>query len=117
MIAFSGIIQGICIFTTHPEAPLALKIVCVVSISVSFVLVLGLLTPIAGSIAALCYMIIGFELFVWTGPTRFESTLVATQLATMSLVLVLLGPGAYSLDARLFGRREIIIPDSRRPRQ
>jgi uncharacterized membrane protein YphA (DoxX/SURF4 family) len=28
---------------------------------------------------------------------------------------VLLGPGAYSLDARLFGRREIIIPQAPRP--
>jgi hypothetical protein len=25
----------------------------------------------------------------------------------------LLGPGAFSLDARLFGRREIIIPEGR----
>jgi hypothetical protein len=30
----------------------------------------------------------------------------------ISIALVCLGPGAFSLDARLFGRREIIIPDS-----
>jgi uncharacterized membrane protein YphA (DoxX/SURF4 family) len=117
MIAFTGIIQGICIFTTHPGAPLTLKIVCVVSISVSLVLVLGLLTPIAGSIATLCYLINGFEIFISTGTGRFENALVALQLTAMSVILVLLGPGAYSLDARLFGRREIIIPDSRRPHQ
>jgi uncharacterized membrane protein YphA (DoxX/SURF4 family) len=28
---------------------------------------------------------------------------------------MLVGPGAYSLDARLFGRREVIIPQSPRP--
>jgi hypothetical protein len=33
----------------------------------------------------------------------------------MSFALVLLGPGAISVDARLFGRQEIIIPDGRRP--
>lgn len=33
----------------------------------------------------------------------------------MSLALLMLGPGAFSLDARLFGRREIIIPEGRRP--
>jgi hypothetical protein len=29
--------------------------------------------------------------------------------------LALLGPGAFSLDGRLFGRREIVIPPSSRP--
>jgi hypothetical protein len=28
----------------------------------------------------------------------------------MSAAQVLLGPGAFSVDARLFGRREIVIP-------
>jgi hypothetical protein len=33
------------------------------------------------------------------------------------VAVVFLGPGAFSLDARLFGRREIIIPPvSRSPR-
>jgi uncharacterized membrane protein YphA (DoxX/SURF4 family) len=41
------------------------------------------------------------------------STLAAFNLAAISAALVLLGPGAFSLDARLFGRREIIIPEGR----
>jgi hypothetical protein len=41
------------------------------------------------------------------------SALTAFTLAAISAALVLLGPGAFSLDARLFGRREIIIPESR----
>jgi hypothetical protein len=41
------------------------------------------------------------------------STFVAFNLASISAALVLLGPGAFSLDARLFGRREIIIPEGR----
>jgi hypothetical protein len=31
-----------------------------------------------------------------------------------SAALALLGPGAYSMDARLFGRREIVLPHSDR---
>jgi hypothetical protein len=33
----------------------------------------------------------------------------------MSIAITLLGPGAFSLDAHLFGRREIIIPGASRP--
>ena len=35
------------------------------------------------------------------------------NLAIICIALALLGPGAFSVDARLFGRREIIIPDSK----
>jgi len=35
----------------------------------------------------------------------------------MAAATALLGPGAYSLDARLFGRREIIIPQASNPRE
>jgi hypothetical protein len=31
-----------------------------------------------------------------------------------AVALALLGPGAFSLDGRLFGRREIVIPPSSR---
>jgi hypothetical protein len=41
----------------------------------------------------------------------------ALNLAAISATLVLLGPGAFSLDARLFGRREIIIPEGPRSRR
>jgi uncharacterized membrane protein YphA (DoxX/SURF4 family) len=37
----------------------------------------------------------------------------AVYIIIVSAATILLGPGAFSLDARLFGRREIIIPDNR----
>jgi len=48
-----------------------------------------------------------------TGANNHISALAAFNLAAISAALVLLGPGAFSLDARLFGRREIIIPEGR----
>jgi hypothetical protein len=48
-----------------------------------------------------------------TGTNNHISALAAFNLAAISAALVLLGPGAFSLDARLFGRREIIIPEGR----
>ena len=48
-----------------------------------------------------------------TGANNHISASAAFNLAAISAALVLLGPGAFSLDARLFGRREIIIPEGR----
>jgi uncharacterized membrane protein YphA (DoxX/SURF4 family) len=45
-------------------------------------------------------------------PTRnlFDRLLPTLFAEAISMALVFLGPGAFSIDARLFGRREIIIP-------
>jgi hypothetical protein len=48
-----------------------------------------------------------------TEANNHVSPLAAFTLAAISAALVLLGPGAFSLDARLFGRRKIIIPEGR----
>jgi hypothetical protein len=44
-------------------------------------------------------------------PTGHRSDPPATIfLIVMAATVLLLGPGAFSLDSRLFGRREIVIP-------
>jgi hypothetical protein len=49
-------------------------------------------------------------------PNLFDARLSAILAAIMAAAIVFLGPGAFSLDARMFGRREIIIPQApRRP--
>ncbi|HEX6731189.1 MAG TPA: hypothetical protein VF074_14290 [Pyrinomonadaceae bacterium] len=42
-----------------------------------------------------------------------DSHLAIINLIVLSVAIALLGPGAFSLDARMFGRREITIPSSR----
>ena len=36
------------------------------------------------------------------------------EIVVLAVVIALLGPGAFSIDARMFGRREILIPVTRR---
>jgi uncharacterized membrane protein YphA (DoxX/SURF4 family) len=84
------------------------------AIAVGAAIFVGFLTPVACAAAAVGYLITGVSSFLMTEANHHISTLGAFNLAAISAALVLLGPGAFSLDARLFGRREIIIPEGRR---
>lgn len=73
-------------------------------------LLIGALTPIAAALVGLQSVAVALSQF----PSFLPHTkLSAVLLAVIAVALVLLGPGAFSLDARRFGRREINIPAAR----
>jgi uncharacterized membrane protein YphA (DoxX/SURF4 family) len=65
-------------------------------------LLLGLWTPIGGIVAGCVEL--------WNAMTRPGDKWTYILLATFGLALALLGPGAWSLDARLFGWKRLDIP-------
>ncbi len=77
-------------------------------------LIIGFVTPfVSGLIAAQATL-----LCVTFHPENFwllDSRLALAELAVMAAVLAILGPGAISIDARLFGLREVAISDHRPP--
>ena len=82
-----------------------------------FVFLAGFLTPLVGCILTIAYFIDGISSFLASGADKHAVAFTALYLAVMSMALVLLGPGAFSIDARLFGRLEIIIPERPRPQR
>lgn len=81
-----------------------------VAIAVGAALLIGFLTPLAGACTAIGNLVIGISLLTGPGAMSHDKAWAEIDLVVMSIVVVLLGPGAFSLDARLFGRKEIIIP-------
>lgn len=85
-------------------------------ILVGTALLIGFLTPIASASALLGNLVTGVSSFLKPGENAHDKAITALYLGVISLAITLLGPGGFSLDAHLFGRREIIIPGTpRRP--
>jgi hypothetical protein len=79
-------------------------------------LVVGFLTPVAGVLVGLGALGMGLSVLPAATPNLLDSNLTVVLTCIMTAAIVFLGPGAFSLDALLFGRREIIIPPPpRRP--
>ena len=73
-------------------------------------LLAGLMTPLVAVLAAIGGVGIALSLTPLPLHDLFGSYLTIINLIVLSIAIVLLGPGAFSLDARMFGRREITIP-------
>ena len=77
-------------------------ITCIVLLPAGLLLMLGLWTPIAGTLVAAteaCKILtLPGDKWLWL------------LLATISGALAMLGPGRWSIDARLFGWRRVVAP-------
>jgi uncharacterized membrane protein YphA (DoxX/SURF4 family) len=85
-------------------------ILAAVAVVTGIALLLGYLTPVAATLGALTSMVAGFA---WPPPLSLGPDLTklsSALLMVIAVALVCLGPGAFSLDARNYGRREIVIP-------
>ena len=65
-------------------------------------LIAGLWTPVAGFVAACAE--------VWIALSVPAHSAIAVALAVLGLSLALIGPGEWSIDARLYGRKHIVPP-------
>ena len=64
-------------------------------------LLLGFVTPFVAVLIGLVSVAVAFNI----------------DIVVLSTAIALIGPGAFSIDARMFGRREIHIPSTTRPQK
>jgi uncharacterized membrane protein YphA (DoxX/SURF4 family) len=86
-----------------------------VEIGLGAMLVAGFITPAAGVGSGLILLGIRLSLLPSGDPLLLDSNVVLGFWMSILFASVILGPGAFSVDARVFGRREIIIPPRTRP--
>jgi putative oxidoreductase len=80
---------------------LGLHAIYFATIGVGILLLAGLWTPVTGALQAI--------IEVWIFFSGGDGANLHLLLAALGVCLVMLGPGAWSLDARLFGRKRIDI--------
>jgi putative oxidoreductase len=83
--------------------PLTTVVLQVIGAGAGLLLLVGLWTPVAGSLAAIVKAWIAFSLFLLHSGDPW----IAIMQAVLGAALAMVGPGAWSIDARLFGRKHI----------
>ena len=114
-LAINAIVYGVGTLAAYSAPKVSLWAAGLLAVLAGMALLIGFLTPLASATTAVVYLLIGVSSPAHGFP-GMGSAVTAFDPAAISIAVLLLGPGAYSLDARLFGPREIIIPGGSRPR-
>lgn len=101
-------VQASRLFEDAQESGWLIRVVAGLTAAVGALLMVGVLTRFAAAAAAIAS---GVSWFSGSGLGLFDVRTTAALAMVIAASVVCLGPGAFSLDARFFGRREIIIPD------
>jgi uncharacterized membrane protein YphA (DoxX/SURF4 family) len=95
-----------------PSAPrIGIWYLGVASIAIGAVLIAGFLTPLISLLATVRSAGAALSLLLLLPHVSGPGIMLAFGTTAMMSAIIFLGPGAYSLDARIFGRREVIIRD------
>jgi putative oxidoreductase len=83
--------------------PIGLAMIHALAIAAGILLLVGLWTPIAGILLAI--------MEIWNAFTHPHDPWSYILLGTLGAALAMIGPGAWSVDARLFGWKRIDLRD------
>jgi putative oxidoreductase len=93
ILLYYGILQVL-------ERPHGMSIIPeIIGAAAGLFLLLGLWTPVAGAVASVVQ--------AWVILMGVHEPLIAAVSGTLSATIAMIGPGAWSIDARIFGRKHI----------
>lgn len=95
------------LIVANPSDLSTIYLIFVVATLIALALTIGFLTPYLSFVICI-YALVN----IFGGASRLHELVLASLLLSAA-ALALLGPGAYSVDARLFGRRVVVVPPPR----
>jgi uncharacterized membrane protein YphA (DoxX/SURF4 family) len=106
----TAILQGARHLSDSANLTLWMSVVALLSICGGISVLGGFLTPVGTATAVSAIVMLPSRYHSSSDLNAFDAALPAALVVIVAVAVVCLGPGAFSIDAGLFGRREIIIP-------
>jgi uncharacterized membrane protein YphA (DoxX/SURF4 family) len=110
VVACSLIVHGASYFNGWPNVQFTEGAMGLLTAAAGFSLLAGFMTPVVSVLVILGGLARVFSILPPPSATNVVSLLTIVNIVILAAALAFLGPGAFSFDARIFGRREIKIP-------
>ena len=106
----TAILEGTSFVFAPPGANLVDAAIGTIAIVAGTALLFGILAPVAGMLVAAGGICLATSIVPQPAQHPLDDAPALVLLTSVAIAIVLLGPGALSIDSYLFGRREIVIP-------
>jgi len=112
-VGAASLVEGGLYIAGGAKSTIATTVSCILFIIGGIFLLIGFLSLLGSALAGIAALGNAFFWLSTPSGNLFDGKLALLQMIVMAAAISLLGPGAFSIDAYLFGRREIVIPTSR----
>jgi uncharacterized membrane protein YphA (DoxX/SURF4 family) len=109
------LVEGVALLADWRDTASLLIVVALISIAAGVTVLVGRSVGLGAIVGGVVVIAVHFSSLHGEGLNLFSSRIACFLAMSIAIALVFLGPGAFSIDARRFGRREIVIPPRSTP--